>query len=246
MRKFGLLALGLIFCLGGAAFAQDATPVFCGTLATADCTILTNGQTATQMLNSLSFDLNFNETASNLPQMTQPMIITVSGNGSLSGLTYLRNDMTNMMTGATINPMPLFLDIMTKLGADLTLNLNLPPKANSKTPNNFTVQVRLVNGIGYVNFDTLPAQLNHANIVGWGAINMASLLPVMMQRMPDMMSTMNNSMSTMHDMMQQFDNPDFLNRFISVQRTDNGIGSTANFEFTVDLGTLASSPEFQR
>ena len=46
MRKIVLLALLLTLVVSGAAFAQSATPVFCGDLSDADCAILTKAQDA--------------------------------------------------------------------------------------------------------------------------------------------------------------------------------------------------------
>src|SRR5664279_2636662 len=253
MRKLGLIALLCILCIGGAASAQSAMPVFCGTLSTGDCTILTNAHTATQTLDSLSFDMTLNETISNMPQTTQPMTFNITGNGSLTGLSSLRADAMNMMTAATagttqFNPSQLIQDVLTKLGADLTLNVSLPAgmmPSTSKIPSSITLQVRLVNGVGYVNFDSLPAMLNPGHLTGWGGVDLASLMPLIMQQMQKMPNMSSSNMSSMQSMMQQFQNPDFLSKFISIQRTDNGSGSTATFEYTVDLGALMSSPEFQ-
>src|SRR4051812_29953429 len=99
MRKLGLIALLLMLCISGAAFAQTSMPVFCGDLSAADCTILTNSQTASKTLDSASFNLTINTTITNVPEMQEPVTIGVTGSGSYSGLTALHTgDMTQMQS----------------------------------------------------------------------------------------------------------------------------------------------------
>jgi len=252
MRKFGLLALLLILCIGGAALAQDNMPVFCGDLSQADCTILTNAKAADKTLDSASFDLKVNTTITNAPNMTGPMTIGVTGNGSYSGLAALRN--ADMMTAMQTDPGAFFTSFLSNFDGDLTLTVNLPPEvtANDPTvPSSLTLQLRLVNGFGYINFDTLQPLLAQmgpgmSSLKGWGGLDLASLLKAALQQMPDMfknMQTMNGGMDTAT--MQQFTDPNFLKQFVTIKRTDAGTGDTATFETTVNLGALMALPQMQ-
>ncbi len=251
MRKPGLIALLLILCISGSAFAQSSMPVFCGDLSSADCTILTNARTASQTLDSASFNLTVNTTVTNVPNMQEPVTIGVTGSGSYAGLAALHNsDMTMMQT----NPGAFISNVLANFDGDLTLTVNLPPEvvadAGAGTPSSITLQLRLVDGFGYINFDTLKALMSDMggmNLSGWGGLDLASLLKAALQQMPDMFSNMGGMSSGMNmgSMMQQFTDPTFIGKFVTIARTDAGTGDTATFETKVDLSTLMAQPEFQ-
>ncbi|MEO8394398.1 MAG: hypothetical protein ABI700_15505 [Chloroflexota bacterium] len=252
MRKLGLIALLMMLCISGAAFAQTSMPVFCGDLSAADCTILTNSQSASKTLDSASFDLNVNTTISNVPDMQEPVVIGVTGNGSYSGLAALHNtDMSTMQT----DPGAFLSNLLANFDGDLTLTVNLPPavvaQAGANMPSSLTLQLRLVDGFGYINFDTLKALMSDMggmNLSGWGGLDLASLLKAALQQMPDMFNNMSSGMSSgmnMGSAMQQFTDPAFVGKFVTIKRTDAGTGDTATFETTVNLSALMAQPEFQ-
>jgi len=233
--------------MGGAALAQDTMPVFCGDLSQADCTILTNSQTATKTLDSASFDLTINTTVTNAPNMTGPMTIGITGNGSYSGVAALHS--SDMMTTMQTDPGAFFTNVLDKFDGDLTLTVNLPPEvtqADASIPSSITLQLRLVDGIAYINFDTLQpllAQMGSGmNLKGWGGLDLASLLKAALQQMPDMFKNMNGG-TDMSSTMQQFSDPNFMKQFATIKRTDTGTGDTATFETTVDLGKLMALPD---
>jgi len=250
-----LIALLMMLCISGAAFAQTTLPVFCGDLSAADCTILTNSQTATKSLDSASFNLTVNTTMTNVPQMQEPVTIGVTGSGSYSGVAALHmGGMTNMTMMQT-DPGAFFSSLLANFDGDLTLTVNLPPEvvaqAGAGTPNSVTLQLRLVDGFGYINFDTLKPLMSEMgsgmNFSGWGGLDLASLLKAALQQMPDMFSSM-SGMSNGMDMtalMQQFSDPAFMGKFVTIKRTDAGTGDTATFETTINLAALMAQPEFQ-
>ncbi len=254
MRKLGLIALLMMLCISGAAFAQTPMQVFCGDLSAADCTILTNSQSASKTLDSASFDLTVNTTISNVPDMQEPVTIGITGNGSYSGLAALHTgDMSMMQT----DPGAFLTSLLTNFDGDLSLTVKLPPalvaEAGADMPSSLTLQVRLVDGFGYINFDTLKALMSDMggmNLSGWGGLDLASLLNAALQQMPDMfdnmssMSGMTNGMD-MSSVMQQFSDPAFMGKFVTIKRTDAGTGDTATFETSVNLGALMAQPEFQ-
>ena len=255
MRKLGSIALLLILCISGSAFAQSSMPVYCGDLSSADCTILTNAQSAHQTLDSASFNLTVNTTVSNVPDMQEPVTVGVTGSGSYSGIAALHSsDMTMMQS----NPGAFFSNVLANFNGDLTLTVNLPPEvvagAGAGMPSSITLQLRLVDGFGYINFDTLKALMSDMggmNLSGWGGLDLASLLNAALQQMPDMFNNMggmhngmNNGMN-MGDMMHQFSDPAFIGKFVTITRTDAGTGDTATFQTTVNLSALMTQPEFQ-
>ncbi|MCZ2099886.1 MAG: hypothetical protein LC121_27210 [Anaerolineae bacterium] len=92
MKKIVLLAAMLILCIGGAAYAQTTAPVFCGDLAQEDCDLLTRSQEVMRTLDSAAFDFNMNMTISNVPDMEEPLAITVMGSGAYSGTSNVSSD----------------------------------------------------------------------------------------------------------------------------------------------------------
>ena len=255
MRKYVLFALLVTLCLSGAAFAQTTMPVYCGELSEADCAILTNSQSAMSTLDAASFDLTINATIANVPDMKEPLTFSIVGNGSYSGASSLHSDMLAMMSAPAeqMNPAQMYVTLLDKFDADLTLTLALPPELlraanNPAMPGNITLQARLVDGVGYINFDPLQPILNQPNLKGWGGLDLASLLKEALKLQPDLfrgMSGMGASAMSGVDMthyMQQFSDPQFLSQFMTITRTDDGTGDTATFQMTLDFAALMSSP----
>ncbi len=242
MRKITLLALLLILCVSGAAVAQETPPVFCGTLSQADCAILTQSQAAMKSLDSASFNLDINVTVSDIPQMTEPLSIGVTGSGAYSGIGAMTSaildnpgDMSKMLTG-----------LLTKLNFDGTVTINLSPDIvkMARIPASITIQERLVDGIGYLNLDTLSALMGRSQLHGWYGLDLAGLLDAAMKQMPDMFNGSMGNMSAMQDYQKAMMNPDFYNRFMTIERTDDGSGDTAMFAMTINMASLMTSPEF--
>ncbi len=255
MRKIVLIAALLLFCISGAALAQEATPAatpmfnFCGTLSEADCAILQKAQDSVKSLDSESYALDLNATVTNVPDMTEPIKFSMTANGSFSGASSIKSDMTLMQS----DPGQYLVNALDNLDADLTLTINLPPEATAADPtipSSITFQGRLVDGVGYVNTDTLKTLMGSSasSIKGWYGLDLANFLKAAMQQMPQMFNMMNMS-STNPAMMQQYEqmftNPDMLNRFLKIERTDDGSTNVATFQMTIDLGALMGSPQFQ-
>ncbi len=69
----------------------------------------------------------------------------------------------------------------------------------------------------------------------------------MLQQMPELFNGMTSGTNgfNMMQYVQQFEDPAFLGKFVTITRTDDGSGDTATFETTVDIGALMSDPTFQ-
>ena len=251
MRKLALIALLALLCLGGvgygAVFAQGTTPTpFCGDLSDADCAIMTQSQEAMRGLDSVTFDLDFNVNISNVPNMREPLAFNLTGSGGFSGLSALRDDMNQMMTTAMTDPSALIVSVLQNFNGELALTLNLPATAQQAgAPASITLETRLVDGVGYVNLDPLQPLLNQPTLQGWYGLDLAGLVSAVLQQMPDLFT---QAMPNGFDPMQyaeQFQNPEFLSSFMSIERTDDGSGSVATFDLNFDFGALASSSAFQ-
>ena len=49
----------------------------------------------------------------------------------------------------------------------------------------------------------------------------------------------------MQDYQKDFNDPAFINRFLKIERTDDGSTSIATFDITLNMGALMGSREFQ-
>jgi len=251
MRKIVLIALFallLTLSLSGAVLAEEATPAFCGTLSQADCAILQNAQAKMKMLDSASFDLQINATVTNVPGESEPVAFSLSGNGSASGLQATGTDVTLAQT----DPGQYLVNILDNADLDLNFTLNLPLAVTAEDPtipSSITLQMRLVDGIGYLNTDTLRSLMgasgaSGASPTGWYGLDLANFFKAAMQQMPELFSAMNSGMNTAQ-YVQDFESPDFLNRIAKIERTDDGSGSVASFQVTINMGAMMSSPDFQ-
>ncbi len=243
MRKLTLIVLLLLFSVSGAASAQQALPVFCGTLSAADCAILTQSQTAMASLDSSSFELQVDVSVTDIPDMSQPLTFSMTGSGAYAGL----GTLSSTLLENTDDPGALLSGLLSELQFDGTITLNLSPEIArmANIPASITVQERLVDGIGYLNLDTLRSLMgNNAQLRGWYGLDLAGLLSAAMTEMPEMFNGSLGDMSAMQDYQQGLMNPDFYNRFMSIERTDDGSGDTATFAMDVNMSAMMTSPEF--
>jgi hypothetical protein len=252
MRKIGLLAFVLLCCISGAAFAQDAAPTFCGGLSDEDCAIIINSQEAMQSLDSIAFDLNVDVTTSNIPDMSAPITVTLTGNGAVTGMQALSS--FSDMTAFEEDPGNSIAELLSSFDLDFSLTLSLPPALMGEmmgpgAPSDITIEVRMVDGVAYLNTEPLQPLLNQPSMQGWYGLDIANMIKAVITQMPgvlDEMSTMMESQGGANSMayMEEFADPEFLAEFVSITRTDDGSGDVATFDTKVDLGALMSSPQF--
>jgi hypothetical protein len=242
-----------LMLVSNAAFAQDAPPVFCGDLSEADCAILTQSQAAMMSLTSAAFDFQADLTLTNVPDMPGPMAFALVGNGAYSvdsGLVAMATDMTAMQDPAAM--MGAVVDILRGFDFDLSLTLTLPSElveaAGSEVPESITLQLRLANGLGYINFDTLAPLMGEdaasMGMAGWMGLDIASLIEALIEQNPELFAEMDMT-GFDPSMYSQFSNLELVGQYVSIARTDDGSGGTATFESTVDFGQMLTSPEFQ-
>ncbi|MEO8398173.1 MAG: hypothetical protein ABI700_34580 [Chloroflexota bacterium] len=247
LRKIAFIAL-LIGCISGAAFAQETTPQFCGTLSQDDCAILTQSQQAMAALDSASFDAKIDIAVTNIPNVKAPVTIAITGSGSYSGLNKLRTD----MTAATTNTSQLLVALLTDLNADVTITIDLPPETQEMlgvaiSDSHLTFQERLVDGIGYLNMDTLQTLMRNSALKGWYGLDLANFVASAIRQNPDMFNNSMSGMNTgsMQDYQGMFSDSAFINRFLQIERTDDRSRSSATFDITLNMGALMGSHEFQ-
>jgi hypothetical protein len=254
MRKLTFFALLMIvLSLSGltAAQAQDMPPIPCGTLAEADCQLLQQSAQAMTTLQSASFDFNLDLNLENIPDTPSPLAFNLSGTGSFSGdMTALHN-----MQGMT-NPsdptaaMNMLAEGLRGVNADLSLNINLPSEltaqAGGDVPSQIPLNVRLVDGIAYLDFDALRdvAGDNAESMpAGWQGIDLVGLVQGFASQAGTMNMGPSEAMSA--DLMAQFQDPEFIGQYLTITRTDDGSGQEATFTSTLDFAGLMSDPAVQ-
>jgi hypothetical protein len=251
MRKMGFIGLLAVLCIAGAAFAQDTPPVFCGDLEQADCDLLRNSQAAMESLDSVAFDLTVNTTITNIPDMDEPVVVTLMGNGAFTGLANLRGNAALMQT----DPASYLTTVLSGFDADLSFTLSIPPELaedlDMGTLNSITLQARLVDGVGYLNTDTLQPFINNPSTEGWYGLDLAGLFEGLLEQNPDLfanmgaMSMFGMDMDSMAMAQQQFSDPAFISQFATIERVDIGMPDETTFRTTVNFGMFMSSPAFQ-
>ena len=199
-------------------------------------------------LDSASFDTQIDLNVSNAPDLSAPISIRITGSGAYGGLNKLRSD----MTAAATDPGQLLVALLTDLNADLTFTIDLSPATMEALgvqtrDGHITMQERFVDGFGYLNLDTLQGLMSDSRLHGWYGLDLANFLKGALQQMPELFNNSTSGMNTrqMQDYENTFNDPAFLNRFLKIERTDDGSTSTATFDIILNMGTLMGSPEFQ-
>lgn len=236
MRKnwLGVLLLALL-AASGSALAQ--TEVFCGDLSSADCDILRGSQMAMQNVTAASFDLFIDVQA---VADGEEMAISVVGSGAYTGA-FPVGDMSAAGVGSTED----VIAALREFNGQLMLTITVPPEitGDPDAPNMLTFDLRLVDGVGYINFDPLQPLINDPSFAGWGGLDFAGLLGALLEQDADFLGQL-GQMSGMGDAgFSNFD-PASVEPYLSLTRVDDGSGATATFETTVDLAGLMLDPAF--
>ncbi|MCU0513831.1 MAG: hypothetical protein MUE40_14830 [Anaerolineae bacterium] len=254
--------LVLAFVLALPAAAQE-TPVFCGTLAEADCQILRDSSAAAMEISSGSVDYNGSIVLTGVPD-TPDITIGFSGDAAYDF------NMETLMGLATMTDMPtdpaalfgLVNDIIMALNSEMLLNISLPEEVAQQAGlpvSTITLDMSLVDGIAYINFDPLDAlsggMLTQQNISGWGGINLVEAINVISQQALSDPQVMDAFMQGFNQGLQAGGGTTAMNitpeqvaaieQYVNIARTDDGSGSEAEFTTSVDIAGLFTDEAFQ-
>ena len=229
------LLLVLLLVFGGVTAAQDqATHVFCGDLAQADCDLLKQSQEAMTSLSSGTSDLELSMTITNLPDMpTDRLAFRVTGNASYA----IDPALLDSIKGLQNDPAALFSspdrfaqwmsDLVKGISGDLTLTLELPPELTSitgwKLPEDQTLSIglRLVDGFGYANLEDVAAAMPDADIPpGWIGADLAALMETLMQQ-SEFAGAMNIDPSAFENYMTGLQDPAEVSKFMTIERIED-------------------------
>ncbi len=254
----------LLLVLGGATAAQDMMDfAYCGDLPEADCDLLKAAQEASSTLTSGTTQMEMNLSVSNIPDAPfDELAFTLAGDGTFA----IDPDLMETMTALQANPaqfadpmasMEMMGDLLGGFAGDLNLTLTIPPAlaamasgaTDQSIPEELSVSLRLVDGFGYVNLDSVAAALPpDAGIpAGWLGIDLVAAMDLVMGQMGalgdmDMMDT-----EAMESYMSAFQDPDVFAEFLAVERLDDVdvMGQAAAvFRMTFDYGAFFRSELF--
>jgi hypothetical protein len=252
MWKMISLFLIVLMLFGSAALAQDM-PVFCGDLAEADCALLTESQAAMLTLDSSSADFEMNFMIDGIPEMDAPISFSLSGSVAYTGGDAARELSANMASEAMSMDdmgtlMALGADALEAIDLDLQLQLSLPPELTADMGDNFpsdlALEVKLVDGTGYLNLDTLKALMGEAKMSGWYGLDVAGLLRMMTDQVDSMMGAIGGGMTMgmNPELLAMAQDPSLMSEFATIVRTDDGSSDMATFEITIDLAAMYANP----
>jgi hypothetical protein len=255
MRKLVLVMLMLLLGSALTVTAQDAPPVMCGSLAEADCAVLTDSAAAMMELESAAFTFQLDLNLSNIPNMGPGELnFRLTGDGayhivpgSLNMAIFSPEQMAENM-----DQLPEIFDSVIKaISADMNMVFFLPEslvKATEGTPSALPERVgltaRLVDGFGYVNLDKL-AELDPSGQIpsGWLGMDIATFYRRTLEQSMDMMQG-----SDLTGLMSSFSQPDFMEDYLMIERlADVQVDGqdAAVFQTQFDLSAFYGSDAFR-
>ncbi len=246
-----LLSLLLTVGFGSVAQAQDpASLVFCGTLDEADCNLLKQSATAMAGLSSASFDFNLQLSINSAD--TGPIDLGLNGVGSFTDAPTGLNASAMSNPAALVESLP---GLLRQFKGDLSLTLKLPQllldqmsASGTAFPAEAQLDLRLVDGIGYINFDSLKPIMDAAQpglsqqFKGWGGLDLVTLITQALAENPEALSQMTEGATASMD-------PEAMAMLSSLQNSVNitRVGEAdgaVTFNVALDFAALANNQEF--
>lgn len=260
MRKMIVLTL-LMLMLGMSGLAQaQMIEVPCADLAESDCEILRQAQQANFELESYDFQLNVDLVLANIPDAPPSLALNLAGTGSLSGDWSQLQQMSSELTALVGDPAA-YAELMEatlgQMDADINLVLTLPQElvaeAGGQIPASIPLQLRMVDGVAYLNFDAISDALGEDMAQGlppgWMGIDIVELASVTVEQQAATSSMSDEIADMQAEMMSRFTDPEFLNSFMSIERLDDVTAEdgtqAAVFHTTIDYSALMSDPAMQ-
>ncbi len=234
----------LLLSVGAMAQAQGEPQVLCGNLSADDCALLQTASTNMSALTSgtMSANLAFAGTMDGSPA-DFGFDIAATWTGAGIGLSPEQSlDLASADPTAIINNA---VSGIANFNGSLSFTIT-PPPGDATLPGPITLDLRLVDSIGYINFDSLAmfgAMMGPGFPTGWGGTNLVDLFT----QLGPMLGSMTGDMSGMTGTTEVTPVPQeevarvmgIANQYITISR-DGG-----TFNFTVDLAGLLNDPEIQ-
>jgi len=249
MRKFVLVVLLVALCtLVGGVSAQAET--YCGELSADDCAILQASAEAMAGLTSATATFSLDFSMVGVPDAPGDITLNLAGDATWSGdpeaLAGMAEPSPEMMQDPAAM-MAMAGEALGALNAELNLSLTVPAEMAAGMggfPEQIDLQLRLVEGIGYVNFDTLAPLLAGSPqgemLQGWGGLNLVEALTTMG---PMLSGGMMGEMPEMPEM--GTDGGEMSMEGINITRGADEDGA-AVFTTTLDTAAILGNPVFQQ
>lgn len=242
MRKLMMFVLiAAMLLLGGTAMAQDPASL-CGGLSEADCAFLTESSAAMEGLTSASFDFSFTVAA-------EGMDLSVLGDGAFAYDAAVMSDL------ATIDPTDLTAVLdglktgLASFDGDLALTINVPPAAGAPFES-ITLELLLVDGNGYLNFDSVATLLGGPEALtamglptGWAGLDLVDTIEQVVALMGPQLEEIEAQMGSMTETAMNPDDLMAFAQYFSFAREADADGA-AVFSGTLDFAGMIGDPAF--
>lgn len=251
MRRYIWLVFLVIFALlsSGLALAQDDTQdVFCGSLSEADCVLMTRADNFD--LTSAAVDVNMDMTAT---VNQEAIALNLTASGAFIVDPSMMPDMAVQPPMTALEQIKTAVEVMRGFDGELSVTITLPEEARAELPPGveaITLEIKLVDGVGYVNMDTLAPLMGTSGrgqqgMQGWVGLDIVGLLDTLLEEQPELFETMNMMTPTFNpDMIERFQEGGDFNQYVSIRRTSADDAAVAVFETIIDFGSMAEDPAF--
>ncbi len=265
MRKLALSVAGASLLMGASFASAQELPdptLFCGDLSEADCTLFV--QSSTTAPNSATSEFSFNINVTGLEeQVPFPFDFTITGSTAYSGgqaLQALTDTYASMASAEEIDLGPILQTFLTDFDGSLNLTLTVPQQLVGMLmpglPNVITLDLAMVDGVGYINFDELQSLgMLPPSLTGWAGIDFAQAFNEAYAEDPTQFTTSVDEVTGASGMSMNMDTTGMdpaemealINQvvpYVTVTRTDDGTGDVATFLTDLDFAGMFSSDAF--
>lgn len=266
-----ILLVFLLLCSAVPAFAQDAPKPFCGKLAADDCELLASAQEAAKEIGSGTYNSEINFKLAGVPGLPVKEIsfnLTQDASYALDPeLSAQLADMQTMTPEEMAKNMEkmvdLLLEVYGSLSYDGVMNLTLPKdiadllsaQAGTTVPEEIQLQIRIVDGYGYLNLEDLAAfnPPNADQLKGWAGLDLLSIMKTGLQQSLQQGAVDTSQLGPMAglsigNLLGSEENRALLDPYVGVERQrDDTIDDqdVAVIQTTFNMGGFVGSPLFR-
>jgi hypothetical protein len=255
------LLLVLLLMVSGPTFAQNIGD-FCGDLPEADCTLLTESQTAMMEVSSAAAQFDMSFSVSNIPDAPfDSLDFSLNGDGSFAvdpALMEMMHSIQDDPSALFSNPEAFsewFTSFLNGVSGDLNLTLTIPAdlaetfsSEDMTIPETVSIGLRLVDGVGYINLEDIAALMPDQGIpAGWIGVDLSDAWELAMKD-ADFNQLSEMDPDAFQSYMGSFQDPEFMAEFMTIERledTEVAGQQAAVFLYTFDYGALFQSETFQ-
>jgi hypothetical protein len=233
--------------------AQMDAPVFCGELAEADCTLVTQSQEAMQAVESAAYDLNLDLNVSGLGKElgVDPLVINMTADGAMAfdteALAALESASADDIAQIMDNLPQVVADFFSAFKGTMHFEIHVPEALMTADMPDLSFDLIMVDGVFYM--DVAP--MMDMPEPSWMGIDVAGMYKTMLDMgMDDMgdMGGMDFSSVAGLDIFNNLNDPAYVAKYVTVTRLADAevMGQTvAVFETVYDYGKLLSDEQFR-